>query len=63
MGAIENWSGLWQTTCMKTELKFSQRLEDRKVMKLMARIESKQTLARTIQEASPAPKPHQRLAS
>jgi hypothetical protein len=63
MGAIENGSGLWQTTRMKPELKFPQHLEDRKVMKLMERIESKQTLARSTQEASPAPKPRQRLAS
>jgi hypothetical protein len=48
---------------MKTELKFPQHLEDRKVMKLMKSIESKQTLARSTQEASPAPKPRQRLAS
>jgi hypothetical protein len=63
MGTIVNGSGLWQTTRMKTELKFPQRLEDRKAMKLMARIESKQTLARSTQEASPAPRPGPRLAS
>jgi hypothetical protein len=48
---------------MKTELKFPQRLEDRKVIKLMERIERKQILAGSIQEASPAPKPSQRMAS
>lgn len=63
MRAIENGSGLWQTTRMMNELKFPQRLEDRKVMKLMKRIESKQTLARSTQEASHAPKPRPRLAS
>ena len=48
---------------MKTVLQFPQRLEDRKVQKLIERIEDQQTRAQRTREAVPAPKPPRIVAS